>query len=220
MCGRFSQTIDFFKIKEQFDEISNIDFSPNYNYSPGDDIPVLFLSNNKRRLEFIKWGFINEWTLEKKLNLINIRKETLFEKNYFYRFLKNNRCLILADGFYEWRKNGNEKIPYYFHLKDKSLFAFGGIMNIMIQPDNVEVKSCAIITTNPNKIVSEIHNRMPVIIPIENWYIWLNTNDDNILLKLMEPFPEELIEKYRVSKLVNKSKINSPDCIKPIYNIE
>ena len=145
-------------------------------------------------------------------------KRTLSEKPSFKSSLKKRRCLILANGFYEWEKEGKYKSPFYIHLKSKKPFGFAGLFDKWISPDGEEIKSCTIITTESNELLKPIHNRMPVIIPKEEIALWLNPDMQNEkqILTVLKQFHSQKMEYYEVSKTVNSPANNSPDCIKPV----
>ena len=220
MCGRFAQFADFKDIKERFytkDKKSELLLPfKNYNCAPGDKILVV-REENGREIDAFSWGLVTDWTREKHINLINIRSDTLMNKETFLRLLKQKRCLIPADGFYEWKKDGNEKKPYYIYMADKKLFAFAGLWNSWVSPEGEETKSCVIITTDANELVAPIHNRMPVILPEDKLDIWLSKSPgEKELLDLLKPYPSSLMRLHAVSKAVNNVKNNSPDFIKPV----
>ena len=147
--------------------------------------------------------------------MINARGETVDQKPSFKRPLKNQRCLILADGFYEWQKTPQGKVPTYIHLADHGPFAFAGLWDRWQAPEGETIFSCTIITTSPNRLLEPIHNRMPVILTPEGADIWLDPNqqEPDALLPLLEPYPADLMEAYAVSKLVNAPLNDRPECI-------
>jgi putative SOS response-associated peptidase YedK len=152
--------------------------------------------------------------------LINARGETLAEKPTFRGSLKYKRCLILADGFYEWKSAGasKTKTPYFIHMKDRKPFAFAGLWDSWNSPDGSLVKTCTIITTEPNELVSIIHNRMPVILHPRDYAKWLDTSPQtpDSLKPLIKPFPAEEMTAYPVSTLVNKPGNDTPELVTPI----
>jgi putative SOS response-associated peptidase YedK len=220
MCGRFVFMSKTALLIEEFglDEIS-WQFKPNYNVAPGQDVPVI-VKNGKRVLEKFRWGFVPFWAEDPSIGnrMINARAETISEKRSFARAFKNRRCLIVADGFYEWKKEGNIKIPFYFHLRSGKPFGFAGLYETWRSPEGKDLTTCTIITTEPNEIIKPVHNRMPSIIDRERRETWLDNNIQNPegLPFLLKPFNSALMEGYEVSRKVNSFKINGPECIKPV----
>ncbi|TFG49468.1 MAG: SOS response-associated peptidase, partial [Anaerolineales bacterium] len=171
-------------------------------------------------LDFYRWGLIPSWTKADnlgKFNLINARSETAAEKSSFKNSFRRRRCLVLADGFYEWSKStaGNVKTPYYFTLKDQTPFAFAGLWEIWNSPEGDLLKSACILTTTPNEVVKPVHNRMPVILHPENYETWLSPIEGKPedFQPYLKPFPGNLMQAYPVSPFVNSPKNNSPQCI-------
>lgn len=220
MCGRFT-LIQVEKIPTRFNAqiTGEINLRKRYNISPNQPVPIVF-QESPNKVEEMIWGLIPHWAEDPKIGnkLINARAETLLKKPAFKESFLRRRCLIPADGFYEWKKLGKEKIPYYIKLKDSSLFAFAGLYDVWKSPDGRLIKTFTIITTEPNELVKEIHNRMPVILRKEYEEIWLNkeVNDFKKLQSLLVPYPAEEMEAYPVSKKVNSPSYDSEDLIKPV----
>jgi putative SOS response-associated peptidase YedK len=218
MCGRFTD-VDMIKVIEEEFELDEItfDYKPNYNIAPGYTIGAI-INDGKRKLVGMKWGLIPSWAKDASIGykMINARAETITKKPSFRSAFKKRRCLIVASGFYEWQKSDKEKIPFYIHLKSRKPFAFAGLFEHWISPQNEHIDSCTIITTEANEMMKQYHQRMPVIIPIEHIAVWLNPEiqDENELLPLLKPFPSDEMDAYPVSKLVNTPRNNSPACIK------
>lgn len=222
MCGRFTLAIDFDSIIKHFelenDAVIN-EFKASYNISPGQNILVLTSKTGKYDLNLFKWGLVPFYAKSASdgYKMINARAETLKEKPTFRNLLKNNRCLIIADGFYEWKKENKEKIPYYFKLKDRNIFTFAGLWSRWVSQKNEIVDSCTIITTKPNSIMENIHNRMPVILSEEDQHKWLDKNlDDDRLNEIFKPFPSDKMYAYKVSDYVNSTKNDGDKCVKAI----
>ncbi len=219
MCGRFI-FFDTDKIEDRFDVIidKNLSLKPNYNIAPSEETLIIVIENGKRKAKIAKWGFIPSWSVEKEdfKQLINLRDDTLLSKKSFSYYLKNLRCLIPANGFYEWKEDGTLKKPYLIFLKDFSLFSFGGVYNIIKVEDN-EIITFGIITINPNKKIETLHNRMPLILKRESEFLWLDKslNDLNKIKDLLSPIDENLIEYYEVSPLVNNPENNFKELILP-----
>jgi putative SOS response-associated peptidase YedK len=194
---------------------------PRYNIAPSQPIAVV-PNTGENKLDFFIWGLIPSWAKDPKIGnrLINARSETLSEKPSFRSAYKRRRCLVLADGFYEWVKQPGQKAksPFYIQLESKEPFAFAGLWETWYSPDGSELKTATIITTEPNDLVSRIHARMPVILPRETYDLWLDPeeksreNFDHIL----KPYPSNEMIQFPVSRIVNSPANDSPECIKPI----
>ncbi|MGQ9845614.1 MAG: SOS response-associated peptidase [Caldisericia bacterium] len=219
MCGRFI-FFEVDKIESRFDAIieKTFNFSPSYNIAPGQDLPVIIKEEKLNKVKFMKWGLTPFWV--KNLNefkpFINVRKESFETKPHFYKYLKNKRCIIPSNGFYEWKKDEKRKIPYFISLLNQELFSFAGIYDIYKDKDK-EITTFAIITTEPNGYIKEIHDRMPVILDKENEKIWLDNeySDYDNLIDLLKPFNENLMNIYEVSTSVNSPENNFKELILP-----
>ncbi len=220
MCGRFVTISSIPSIEMAFDiEQPSLDLKPSYNIAPGQKIHIV-INDGQRRLIRCRWGFIPFWAKDPSIGykMINARSETITKKPSFKNVFKKNRCLIVADGFYEWRKEGKIKIPIYIHHKSGEPFGFAGLYNSWTAPGGDPICTCTIITTNANKLLRPVHDRMPVIIPKEKHELWLDPTkqDETDLLPLLKPFDSKEMATYDVSQVVNSPKNNSPACIKPI----
>ncbi len=219
MCGRFL-LVDIEKIPERFNVkiYQNLGLRKRYNISPGQTVPIIF-QESSNRIEEAKWGLIPHWAKDPSIGnrMINARAESLLERPAFRGSFIRRRCLIPANGFYEWKKQGSDKVPYLIHLKDFSLFAFAGLYDLWEDEKGNVIKSFTIITTSANSFMREIHDRMPVILKREYEEIWINKYEGNIkrILNLLEPYPEGLMFAYPVSKKVNNPKYDSEDLIEP-----
>ena len=212
MCGRFTlRSVDRIRIalenRVQLDQVV-----PRYNIAPTE--PVITLTT-KDNLEELIWGLIPNWSKE-PAPIINARAETLEEKSSFKESFERRRCLILADGFYEWRRAGKAKQAFFFQLKDGRTFAFAGLWDKW-RRNETTIKSCAIITTDANELLTPIHDRMPVILSEEAYDLWLDSRVSPAeLKKLLEPFPTEEMESWPVSSRVNSSDNDGPDLIERV----
>ena len=221
MCGRFTLTKKIKEIADLFNiEDVSIDIEPSYNIYPGQGILVL-LEDKKKYLDIFRWGLIPNWAKDDgtEYNMINARGETLHEKPSFRNLIKNRRCIVLADGFYEWYKRGNKKVPVYIRLKSKEMFCFGALWDIWFPSSEKEgIKSCSIVTTASGDFLKDIHHRMPVILSPENVDEWLDNKvfDRESLYSLFKPYSEDKMEYYEVSLYVNKPENNSSECIRPV----
>ena len=221
MCGRFTLIAEPDKLSKVFNvsSISNCQLEPRYNIAPTQmAIAVLYNSENQQREhQSLRWGLIPSWAKDSRMGakLINARAETLAEKPSFRSAFKRRRCLVLADGFYEWQHLATKKQPYYFHLQDKQPFAFAGLWERWQSPDNEKIISCTIITTDANELLQPIHNRMPVILRQKDYEKWLDPQlqETELLQELLHPYPAEKMSAYAVSTKVNSPKHTSPECI-------
>ena len=224
MCGRFTIISDPVAYQMEFDiqidgQVLN-DWKARYNVVPSQAIPVVAQSETLV-LKFMRWGLIPPWGKadNKKFQLINVRAESILEKPYFRNLLqKQQRCFILADGFYEWQAPGpgaKTKIPHYFRLKERKPFVFASLWDSGEIREGTQENTCAIITCNPNPLVAPIHQRMPVILNAQTGQEWLGLTDLSHLLALLKPYPAEEMTSHEVSRLVNSPAADSPDCILP-----
>lgn len=210
MCGRFSLWSDKNKIIDQFNLRSAPELQSNYNVIPSSSVPVIYSYEGNRVIALRHWGLIPHWAKDKKYKQINARSETLSEKPFFRDSFKNRRCLIPANGFYEWQGTKSNKQPYYIKLKDNELFAFAGLWDAW-KGDDKTIESCTIITTAANEVMAPIHERMPVILDRDNYDQWLNEG----ATELLAPYSGE-IDIYPVSTKVNKPSSNSAELMNPV----
>ncbi|MCL4530681.1 MAG: SOS response-associated peptidase [Chloroflexi bacterium] len=221
MCGRFTLTVDPAELKEAFEDYTlPKQYAPRYNVAPSQ--PVLAIPNDGlNKADFFVWGLIPSWAKDPAIGsrLINARGETLGEKPSFRGGYKYKRCLILADGFYEWKSQPGTKtkIPHFIHLKTGKPFAFAGLWDEWNPPDGSIVRTCTIVTTTANKLMAPIHDRMPVILKPVDYAQWLDKapQTPQNLNPLIKPFPAELMEAYPVSALVNSPANERAECILP-----
>lgn len=214
MCGRFSLTPKIEQVIQKLNIINSIDYAPNYNIAPSQDIVVVRNSGDKLEISTMRWGLIPFWMKElpKSNNLINARSETVASKPSFRNAYRKRRCLIPADGFYEWQKLENGKQPYYIQLKNKDIFTFAGLWE-QWQGEDQTIESCTILTTDANEDMKPIHHRMPVIIDQNQFHRWFDNADPQDLLI---PYPKGKLHAYAVSKFVNTPTNNGPNCVDPM----
>ena len=219
MCGRFTLFTDRDLLAERF-HLINIDelpYEPRYNIAPSQPVLAVIGDGEHNKVGFLRWGLIPSFVKDKAIGykMINARAETVDEKPTFKRLLSRKRCLILADSFYEWRKEGDKKIPMRIHLKDNAPFAFAGLWDRWQSPDGEEVMSCTIITTESNVFMKEIHDRMPVILSreAEKWWLDCSIVDHAFLKQLLVPYDADKMQAYEVSTIVNSPKNDSKACI-------
>ena len=218
MCGRYTLAANTKKLAEAFAEFEvPAELPARYNIAPSQPVAVI-ANNGQRKVELFQWGLIPSWAKDPKIGnqMINARAETLGEKPAFKTAYKRRRCLVLADGFYEWRKEeGKSKTPMYAQLKSGEPFAFAGLWEMWRSVEDDTILSCTIITTEPNELMANIHNHMPVILPPEAYELWLDPAErmPEQLNGLLKPYPAELMTARPVSKLVNSPQNDSPECI-------
>jgi putative SOS response-associated peptidase YedK len=224
MCGRFTQTQSVPKIAQEFGvEQVSCELEPSYNIAPTQKVAVV-ITDGVKQLVPVRWGLVPSWAKDISIGskMINARAETITEKASYRRAFKKRRCLVVADGFYEWQEVGGTKRPVYIRLKSGKPFGFAGLYEVWKSPEGEEVTTCTIITTEANDLMRPIHERMPVIIPKRDEDKWLNPNteDQGHLLKLLRPYPAEEMEAYPVSKRVNSPKNNTAACIEKLKLFE
>lgn len=221
MCGRFTLTVDPAELQEKFGNYTfPKKFAPRFNIAPTQ--PVLAIPNTEKfKADFFVWGLIPMWAKDPGIGarLINARGETVAEKPSFRGSLKYKRCLVLADGFYEWKAQPGKKTktPFYIHMKDRQPFAIAGLWDTWNSPDGSSIKTCALITTGPNELMEMIHDRMPVIVHPRDYAKWLDPSPQtpDQLLPIIKPFPAEMMDAYPVSALVNKASNDKPELVVP-----
>jgi putative SOS response-associated peptidase YedK len=221
MCGRFTLTADPQQLRQTFDWAFIPDQHPSrYNIAPTQPVAVI-ANDGTNKLDYYVWGLIPSWSKDPEIGsrLMNARAETLVEKPSFRTAFRRRRCLILADGFYEWKQDpgGKSKMPMYIRMKTGKPFAFGGLWENWNSPDGSQILSCTIITTEPNALMQTIHNRMPVILPASAYALWLQTTEPDVqhLQALLKPYDASEMIAYPVSRLVNSPNNDLPACIEP-----
>ncbi len=222
MCGRFALTVDPAELQDAFPEfIFPAQGAPRYNIAPSQ--PILALPNDgTNRADFFTWGLIPSWAKDPSIGsrLINARAETLAEKPAFRSAYKYHRCLIFANGFFEWqaRPGMKSKVPHFIRLKSGAPFAFAGLWEHWQSGDGSEVRSAAIVTTEPNELMASIHNRMPVILRPDTYSQWLDPapQSPDRLNNLLAPYPAGEMEAYPVSTLVNSPGNDREECVAPV----
>lgn len=220
MCGRYTLATPVDRLAKQFGTSGEQpSLPPSYNVAPSQQVVTVLENGGGRHLEMLRWGLIPSWADDPEIGnrMINARAETAPEKPSFRSAFKNRRCLIAADGFYEWRKTNDGKQPHYIRMKDGSPFGFAGLWERW-SGGGEEIKSCTILTTEPNSILKEIHNRMPVIIHPEAYDLWLDpdASDREQLRSLLVPYDEESMEAYPVSRYVNRPVNNDERCVERV----
>ncbi|KQO00737.1 SOS response-associated peptidase [Paenibacillus sp. Leaf72] len=207
MCGRYTITSNIEEVVEVFSVgKTNYKYLKRYNVAPTQLVPGIFNKDGQRIMEGFKWGLIPFWSKDAKMayKTINARSEGIEKKPAFRHLLKRNRILIPSDGFYEWRQEEGGKQPFRFQLTSKGVFAFAGLYDTWQNPDGEVVQSCTIITTTPNQLVADVHNRMPVILTGSAAHNWIDQDIEATedVLSFLNPYPAELMMKYPVSRHV------------------
>jgi putative SOS response-associated peptidase YedK len=214
MCGRYTITATPQQLRDIFRYLELPNFPPRYNVAPSQPIPIVRLMNGQRHFALVRWGLLPSWVKDPKAFslLINARGETVNEKASYKAAMKRRRCLIPADGFYEWQAGGARKQPYYIRAKSGRPLAFGGLWETWIGPNGEELETAAIVTTTASRTLQSIHDRMPVIVPPEQFDLWLGNGDEDIKAAtgLIRPAPDDLLEAIPVSSDVNRVANDSP----------
>jgi putative SOS response-associated peptidase YedK len=222
MCGRFTLNQSAEALAQIFHVEPVLDLVADFNIAPTRMVATVLQNPESEKREFkqLHWGLIPSWAKDVAMGakLINARAETVAEKPAFRSAFKHRRCLVLADGFYEWQRQQGKKQPFYFRLQDGQPFAFAGLWERWRSPANEEVISCTILTTAANELLQPIHERMPVILEPKDYDLWLNSQvqTPQTLEELLRPYPAPAMTAYPVSTLVNNSRHNSPECIIPL----
>lgn len=224
MCGRFTLTASVDQLIDRFDIeffLQEEEYNPSYNVAPSQSVLAVINDGARKRMGFLRWGLIPPWAKDMSIGykMINARAETLTDKPSFRNAYKKKRCLIVADSFYEWKRiDSKTKIPMRIKLKSNDLFAMAGLWENWKSPDGNSIYSCSVITTSPNELVQDIHDRMPVILRPEDEKYWLDSSitDTTKLNPLLKPLDHALMEAYEVSPLVNSPKNNSIELIQKI----
>jgi putative SOS response-associated peptidase YedK len=218
MCGRFVRQKDIDTIVRDFGVNKVVcDLAPSYNVAPTQQVAVI-VQDGAKQLVSVRWGLVPSWapSLSVGNTMINARAETVARKGSFRESFEKRRCLVVADGFYEWRREGKTKQPILIRLKGDRTFGFAGLYENWLSPEGQNIRTCTIITTEPNDIMRTIHNRMPVIIPTQQEETWLSPGaDPTALLSLLKPYPAEEMQTRKVSALVNSPANDSPECLRP-----
>ena len=221
MCGRYDFTPgEFSDLRIRFNLGKELpEFKPSYNIAPGQYVPVIVRDEDHNKVKLMRWGLVPSWAEDPSIGnrMINARCETLAEKPSFKHLLSSRRCLIPANGFFEWRREGKRKVPMRVTRKDREPFLFAGLWDVWRQPEGGELFTFTIITTEANSLLRPIHNRMPVILNNLAAAQWLDPvfTTAKTLEILSQTLPAESMEAYEVSLLVNDPRNDSPACIEP-----
>ena len=236
MCGRFTISEIPGQLSSQFNLISGVTIEPCYNVAPSHMVPVILFGSSGgngarilgpgegnmasgRVLSYLRWGLVPGWAKDPSIGsrMINARAETVAEKPSYRSAFRSRRCLLLADGFYEWKRHGGSRYPYHIRMQDRSLFAFAGLWEDWTGCDGPIIRTCALITTPPNDLVKPLHGRMPAILLQDDYNVWLDPSDQDTtrLKSLLKPYPAAGMTAYPVSSRVNNPVNDSPDLLDP-----
>jgi putative SOS response-associated peptidase YedK len=221
MCGRFVLMSPGKSLASHFRLAEEPELEPRYNIAPTQSVPVI---KNKpgalsRELKLFRWGLVPFWAKDASIGarIINARSESVAEKPAFRTPFKNRRCLVPADGFYEWKRSGRLKQPYFFHMADGRVFAFAGLWDHWVGPDDRTIESVTLLTAEANELVAPVHERMPVILAEQDYDLWLDTTvkKPELLKPLLRAYPAGDMHRYPVSSRVNKPDGSGADLIEP-----
>ncbi|BCG59162.1 SOS response-associated peptidase [Paenibacillus sp. URB8-2] len=219
MCGRYTITValEELMLKYYTQDVTIKHYAPKYNAAPMQNLPAVIGTGAGNRVGELRWGLVPSWAADDRSGskMINIRAETLQDKPSFKKLLSSRRCIIPADGFYEWRSQGGSKQPMRIMMRDGCVFSLAGIYDIWVNADGKKLGTCAIITTEPNALTAEIHNRMPVILRPEDENNWLERSNHDVdsLAKLMKPYDASKMRAYPVSAKVGNVRNDSKELL-------
>ncbi len=224
MCGRLSIAVSREDLGKYLNEVYGIEMLPEvielpkFNVAPSEDLVSVINDGKNYRVGLLKWGFVPEFKSDGSKIIINARSETIDKLYSFKKSFYERRCIILADGFFEWERSTSTKTPYRFSLKNQKIFAFAGLWSVFTDKDGKKTYTTTIITTKANLLMADIHDRMPVILTEEKAKLWLDPSmkDSEALKKILIPYDPDEMELYEVSKRVNKASDKSEEVIKPI----
>ncbi len=223
MCGRYRLSRRKQIIAGHFDTTDwEDDWSPRYNIAPTQQIPVVRQHPREpiRQIATMRWGLIPSWAKDTSgaARMINARSETAPTLPAFREAMKSRRCLIPADGFYEWKRDGKTKQPFCFEVNERQLFAFAGLWERWRDPSGQWVKSCSILTTTPNAVTSAVHDRMPVILCKDDYEVWLDPGMQDVaaVSELLKPYDSKFMRSYPVSTRINHVANDDEDCSRPV----
>ncbi len=222
MCGRFTLKTPVERLSEQFQFPKIIPLKPRYNIAPSQDVVVVrrMPDDRERKLTMLRWGLIPRWVKDptRGSQPINAKAETAAEKPMFRDAFRRRRCLIPADGFYEWKQEGGRKQPVYICTKDRQPFAFAGLWEHWEEQEGQFIESCTILTTEPNDLLAQVHSRMPVILDQNDYDLWLDPDVQEVsrLKPLLRPYPPEQMTFYPVNLRVNNPRNDDRLCVEPL----
>src|SRR4051794_40490932 len=223
MCGRYAITTVPEAIRRLFGYLEQPNFPPRYNVAPTQPVPIVRMAEGKRQFALVRWGLIPAWAKDPRAFalVINARGESVLEKPAFRNAMKRRRCLFPADGFFEWRRDGERKQPYFVRLRSGGPLAFAGVWESWMGPNGEEQETAAIVTTTASRSIAHIHDRMPVIVPPEAFDFWLDPNvDAEMATAVIQPAKDALIEAYEVSSAVNRAANDARMLLEPLREPE
>lgn len=231
MCGRFASSTPIAVLADQFmvAEIKAPERDASYNVAPTDEVYAVATRQGARRLGTLSWGLLPSWSKDASSSrrMVNLRAETVTGKQGFRRLLERRRCVIPADGFYEWKKmgEGRPKQPFFITSRDRRPLALAGLWAAWREPEDQDaewLRTCTVITTAPNELVAPLHDRMPAILSEEAWEVWLDESEVDVeaLSRLLVPYPPELLEIWPVGREVNSVANNGPGLVEPLEGHE
>ena len=226
MCGRYTLQAAPALVADHFHFEELAEAKPRYNIAPSQLVACVRLMPGSARREgaMLRWGLIPSWAKDPAIGmkLINARAETVAEKPSFRNLFRHRRCLVPADGFFEWKKEGRDKQPYHIRLKDARLFAFAGLWDRWVRVDGQVIESCALLTTAPNALMASLHDRMPVILGPTAYDEWLDPHQQDVarLARLLQAYPVEEMVANPVSRLVNNPRFDDPRCVETLEEHE
>lgn len=219
MCGRFAQKSSARKIAKKFKVEEVPPLAERYNVAPSQTVLAVREASGGREASFLKWGLVPRWAKDVGIGnkLINARSETVTEKPSFREAFARRRCLVLADGFFEWSRRGDRKRPYYFHMRDGEPFAIAALWERW-EGEGGPLETCTLLTTGANELLAPHHDRMPVILRPDDYDVWLSpgARGPEHLTTLLRPYPHAEMSAYAVSTLVNSPSNDDPRCVEPL----
>ncbi|TVY01381.1 SOS response-associated peptidase [Cohnella terricola] len=219
MCGRYTITITLEELMLRYltEEPMGSYPMPRYNVAPMQNVLAVVHNGKKNRLGELRWGLVPSWASDDKIGskMINARAETLLERSSFKSLVRRKRAIVPADGFYEWKKQGNLKQPMRMTMKGGGIFSMAALYDTWLSPDGRKISTCTIITTTPNSLMADIHDRMPVILRPEDEAEWLDRGNEDVrgLMALLRPYSAEAMRAYPVSPIVGNVKNDTAECI-------
>jgi putative SOS response-associated peptidase YedK len=222
MCGRFTLLAAPETVRAQFDLEDAPSLSVRYNVAPTQEVASIRYKadENTRECVFLRWGLVPSWANDATIGnrLINARSETVVTKPAFRAAFRRRRCLIVADGFYEWQAHGRKKQPYHFKMRDRAPFGIAGLWECWQLIGETPLESCTLLTTTANDVIRPAHDRMPVIVPASAYALWLDpaVQTPERLLPLLTPYPAQQMDAQAVSPIVNSPRHEGPECLAPV----
>lgn len=222
MCGRYTITVTLEELllRYDLDEMSLPFYGPRYNVAPGQMVPAIIHDGQRNRLGELRWGLVPQWAKDDKMayQTLNARAETISEKPAFKAPFQRKRCLLPADSFYEWKGAGKDKQPMRIMLKSEGIFSIAGLYDTWLAPDGRKISTCTVVTTKPNELVADIHDRMPVILRPEDEALWLDrtVTTPDVLRPLLKPCAASDIYAYPVSNRVGNVRNDDEACVERI----